>query len=806
MSNGGPWPGLPIPLHCLRLMSRPRRSPTATVGTWLLAAAVVAAPLASGGVAPRVQLAVAGLTGLAFSLLAVGADRAPALALVLLVPMAVGALQTLPLAGGRPLSLDPPATGRELASSAAMVLAFAGAWVLAGTKQRRERLVQALGVAGVAVALAAVGAALVGAGPLLNGAFPFVNPNHQGGLLNLAAFALLGITLRSHGQARFNWLIGFVLVVLALFATLSRGAIAAFLGGAALFLLLASRRQRPAPEEAPRPWRRPVLAGLVAGLGAVAYLLLDPVLRELTTFRGAGDQVKLSLWRPALQLIQEHPWFGIGRGAWATVFGAYKVDPSLVTFTHVENSWLQPLVDLGVPAGLLLIGTYLLIWLRLASRRDLSTVEVGLLAGTAAVAAQGLVDFSLEFVGVGVPFAVAMGLLSRGAWPVRLRWPWQVAGAGVVLATALGGMLLWRAHPTEGDANKVTEAATPEDAAQLAEEALRWHPADYLPAARAGARWVEADRCSKAMPWLMRAMQLNPTAPEPHQLAARCLAAAGQGPAARREYRLAGVFGSPTALEEAAGRFDQISALMEVVPDDADGLLRLGEFLSNAGRPEDAVVALRRALDEHQDTRALAPLARALVLAGEPEEGLAVARRRIQETPDDPEGWRFAANAQVALEQEEEARATLEEGLKRRPGSPRLVEALTYRLLAARRPAEARRVAEGMTAQTPFELALRELLIASSLAAQGRTSEALDRAQSASGYYPDSPWPLSAVSSYAQAAGRMDEAIAAVERAAALPGQGAAAQEAYRKRIAELQTLKAQAPERRLRDELKQGR
>ena len=49
------------------------------------------------------------------------------------------------------------------------------------------------------------------------------------------------------------------------------------------------------------------------------------------------------------------------------------------------------------------------------------------------------------------------------------------------------------------------------------------------------------------MPWLTRAMALNPTAPEPHQYVARCLAASGQGALARREYRLAVLYGSHAA-------------------------------------------------------------------------------------------------------------------------------------------------------------------------------------------------------------------------------------------------------------------
>ena len=581
---------------------------------------------------------------------------------------------------------------------------------------------------------------------------------------------MLGLALRRRGQGRLLWLMGFVLVVAPLFLSLSRGGIGAFFGGAAVFLALASRREQ-APGEAPHPWRWAALAGLTAALGAVAYLALEPVLRELSTLRTAADESKLELWRPALAMIRDHPLAGIGRGAFATVFPGYKTEPAQVTFHYLENEWLQPLVDLGAPAGLLLIATLGLLWLSAARRRDLSSAEVGLLAGTAAVAAQNLVDFSLEFAGVGVPFMVALGLLTRGERPVRLPWRGLAGVAVAALGVAGAGALLWRAHPTDQDGLAVLLAPDAAAAEAAALEAARWHPADYLPVATAGIRWVEEDRCARGLPWLTRAMALSPTAPEPHLYAARCLAAAGQDAFARREYRLAILYGRGDALREAADRYQEVDDLLQVVPETADGLLALGGLLLGRSRPADAARVFRIALDDLRDDRALLPLARALLAADELEEALALARRRTVEAPLDPQGWRLAAAALQAEGYDEEARETLAQGLAVIPGSPPLVEALVQRSLAARHPAEARRLAEGMAARTPAELAQKQLLIAATLGAQGRFGEAIERARSASAVLPAAPGPLLAVASYCQQAGRLDDAIAAVERASSLPGQ-----------------------------------
>ena len=109
-----------------------------------------------------------------------------------------------------------------------------------------------------------------------------------------------------------------------------------------------------------------------------------------------------------------------------------------------------------------------------------------------------------------------------------------------------------------------------------------------------------------------------------------------------------------------------------------------------------------------------------------------------------------------------------------------------------------------MAARTPNELALRELLVAATLNAEGRTGEAIQRARSAAGLLPDSTWPLGAVASYCEQAGRYDDAIAAAERAATLAGEAGRAP--WDERVAKLKAARAAATDRRGREELLKGR
>ena len=97
-------------------------------------------------------------------------------------------------------------------------------------------------------------------------------------------------------------------------------------------------------------------------------------------------------WSPALQLVRDYPLTGIGRGAFGTVYPAYKTEPELVTFTHLENEWLQAPVELGLPAGLLLVGALapVLIPSRVERAEDkLLSIALGVLAATPQGGARG---------------------------------------------------------------------------------------------------------------------------------------------------------------------------------------------------------------------------------------------------------------------------------------------------------------------------------------------------------------------------------------------------------------------------------
>ncbi|HSN92607.1 MAG TPA: O-antigen ligase family protein, partial [Anaeromyxobacteraceae bacterium] len=557
----------------------------------------------------------------------------------------------------RPLSLDPGATCGALAKALACACAATAATPLAEPRERRELLLAAAALGGTAAAGVTLFAALAGLAPAIEPRFVFVNPNHLAALLVLTAPISLGFAVRGRGPRRFTWLLAFVASAVVLLLTLSRGGIAAFLlgGGAFAALLLRRARIRPGRHRA-FAWLLAPAAGAVA-LAAGAFLAADPLLRALRTVPGVPDEAKLAMWPVAARLAARFPLAGIGRGAFATVFPNVKLDPSPVTFTHVENEWLQAAIDLGLPAALLALAALAAAWLGAVSRRDLSRPEIGAAAGLLALAGQATFDFSLDLLGIAVPAFVLLAAISLRT--IATIAPRAAAGAAA-LALGLGGAGLFAQARTDPDrAAAAIARSAPEDAPALARRAAAWHPADYLPHAAAGAALGSAGRCAEAIPWLSRAMLLAATAAEPHRYAADCLARAGQREMALREYRLALAFGDASALDAAAARYPRLEDLLRVAGETPEGLRAAGGRLARVDLAG-AARAYARAWDEYGDREALEPLARTALSAGDAVLAERAARSLAAAEPSLPGSHRLLHRALLALGREDEAWSALE--------------------------------------------------------------------------------------------------------------------------------------------------
>jgi O-antigen ligase len=132
-------------------------------------------------------------------------------------------------------------------------------------------------------------------------------------------------------------------------------------------------------------------------------------------------QVRLQLDLSSLHMIAAHPWFGVGLGAWPSVYPRYALVDIGAFANQAHNDWLQWTAEGGLPFGLVL--ATLFIW---CLRPAISSVW-GL--GVIAVFLHALVDY---------PFSRP----ALGSWPIlilAMLAAWQSGRAGGSAGGSAGG-------------------------------------------------------------------------------------------------------------------------------------------------------------------------------------------------------------------------------------------------------------------------------------------------------------------------------------------------------------------------------
>jgi len=286
-----------------------------------------------------------------------------------------------------------------------------------GDRPHILRLADALWLSAVSVAVYALarypfaGGVIEAEGARRARAF-FGSPNNLA--LYMERILPLGLAVGLWGRtSRRRWLygLGAAPVALALVMTFSRGAL--FLGVPAALLVLAlmgGRRTR---------WILGASAGafmvamtLLGGVGRLSSLL-DP--SQGTTF------LRLSLWRAAWEMVQDHPWLGVGLDNFLYYYGDYvrpgaEIDRWL---SHPHNLVLDFWLRLGIGGVVALVALLagflkrsLTAW-RSSPEGDYRAMTLGFIAGVATFVAHGAVDSSYFVVELAYWFMFALAWVGR---------------------------------------------------------------------------------------------------------------------------------------------------------------------------------------------------------------------------------------------------------------------------------------------------------------------------------------------------------------------------------------------------------
>lgn len=251
----------------------------------------------------------------------------------------------------------------------------------------------------------------------------YVNRNHFAGLLEMAfpiaiAIAYAHFLVRIHpevGRTR-RWVRALlthpdmplfclflfiaVWICLGIIFSMSRTGITSMLVTSLLMVLLLGIRHSR------RRIQVLVLAFLLAVAGYAAYIGMEEVLQrfeQLLREDAVLREGRMEVWRDSVTMIRDFPLAGVGLGNYQHAFHKYNQVPRNVIYDHAHNDYLEFISELGIPAGLLLIGAVLFIFgrgllafFRVEDNPVLQAMLLGATGGIFSLLLHSFTDFNLQ--------------------------------------------------------------------------------------------------------------------------------------------------------------------------------------------------------------------------------------------------------------------------------------------------------------------------------------------------------------------------------------------------------------------------
>lgn len=492
----------------------------------------------------------------------------------------------------------------------------------------------------------------------------FVNANHAAQFVELTGLGALAYGALSVGRYRFVFVaLGIVSLIVIVLTGSGAGILVTAMSCGFIATLTIARRWR---RLSPLRWVVPgvAVAGAIVGLILLAW---SPSPGPEDDPRPEWIASKVRAWPSTTTMIGEHLWVGIGRGGYRDAFPQFQ-EPGLAnSFTFVENEALQLWSELGVPVGSVLMLAVVLTWFVSLARWRGRSSHAATLAGTFAVGTHSFVDFGLEFGGVGLPFVVLLGAVAaaaRGKRRVGRTSGWLPLVASLVLTASLVLAPRTLAHGEYTDVMRhILEAGRAGGDEATIRDALAQRPnSPDVALAIAAYHEISGDPFAN-LRWLSRAMALAPQDAPPHTLAARTLADLGKERQAMLELKTAlqlSPLGHGKCYIVLANLARDTGDIEYVFEDDQAGKARFATYLFTHRRGGDlahAVVA-----DLEGDGSAIATArAEAAMNSGDPAAAEQALRAFLALEPDDLAATISLAHTLVAQGRADEGRDRLTE-------------------------------------------------------------------------------------------------------------------------------------------------
>ena len=243
----------------------------------------------------------------------------------------------------------------------------------------------------------------------------YVNRNHFAGLLELALpFAVIYPVVLLRESRRHAGLVPALLacggwacatvMLIGILVSLSRtGFVAALFGLAVMGLLVACDKFSSGPSHSlKRATQVVILVGIVVILGFI-FLPSDPLIERFARMASTEEisaDGRLLLWQETMDLVADYPLFGVGLGAYGTVFQKFKISAPMFFDNNAHNDYLQVLSEAGI-VGFGLCATFVaaVLWQLVSSvgHNDVGAryLAIACLGSLAAILLHSFVDYNL---------------------------------------------------------------------------------------------------------------------------------------------------------------------------------------------------------------------------------------------------------------------------------------------------------------------------------------------------------------------------------------------------------------------------
>jgi O-antigen ligase len=339
----------------------------------------------------------------------------------MLALLIVAIVQSLPLVDGErgTISYSSYATfqaATKLFASLCFFILFA---TFVNTDERRNFAVKVIIVVCVLIALVGIGQSYIGKMLWQRGAYgPFVNRNHFAGFLEMGVGLVGGLIIGR--SVRREVMAVYVSCALAMCAGIvlsaSRGGALALVA-TVIFLAIVAIPSFISSRSEARQKRFGIIIrsagamvlGIAAIFGSLFLVGSEGLVQNIAQSQNESENELLvserysrrDIWSATSQMIKDHPWLGVGLGAYQFAYTRYDRSSGLQRVEQAHNDYLQILADAGLIGGLIALVFLILLFARgfsaaqVRDRRRRSIV-LGALAGCFAIAVHSFVEFNLQ--------------------------------------------------------------------------------------------------------------------------------------------------------------------------------------------------------------------------------------------------------------------------------------------------------------------------------------------------------------------------------------------------------------------------